>query len=74
VEREGHTDYVHEGHAHTPHEGHYDEHPLPHLAHAGHDHVHGPDCGHETLPHGDHVDYTHDGHRHAADGDHYDEH
>ena len=37
VEREDHTDYVHEGHAHTPHEDHYDEHPLPHLAHAGHD-------------------------------------
>lgn len=40
--------------------------------HAGHEH--GPDCGHEPVPHGDHVDYLHDGHRHAAHGAHYDHH
>ncbi|HHU10964.1 MAG TPA: metal ABC transporter permease [Intrasporangiaceae bacterium] len=39
-----------------------------------HDHEHGPDCGHEAIPHGDHVDYLHDGHRHAAHQGHYDEH
>ncbi|HRW18094.1 MAG TPA: metal ABC transporter permease [Dermatophilaceae bacterium] len=39
-----------------------------------HPHEHGPDCGHEVLPHGDHVDYLHDGHRHAPHGGHYDEH
>ena len=39
-----------------------------------HDHVHGPDCGHIAVPHGDHVDYVHDGHRHAPHGSHYDEH
>jgi zinc transport system permease protein len=39
-----------------------------------HVHEHGPDCGHEAVPHGDHVDYLHDGHRHAAHGDHWDEH
>jgi zinc transport system permease protein len=39
-----------------------------------HPHVHGPDCGHVAVPHGDHVDYVHDGHRHAAHGKHYDEH
>lgn len=39
-----------------------------------HDHVHGPDCGHPAVPHGDHVDYVHDGHRHAPHGEHYDEH
>jgi zinc transport system permease protein len=39
-----------------------------------HDHVHGPDCGHQAVPHGDHVDYVHDGHRHAPHGSHYDEH
>lgn len=39
-----------------------------------HDHVHGSDCGHPAVPHGDHVDYVHDGHRHAAHGSHYDEH
>ncbi len=43
---------------------HEDEHP----------HVHGPDCGHLAVPHGDHVDYVHDGHRHAPHGEHYDEH
>lgn len=39
-----------------------------------HDHEHGPDCGHQAVPHGDHVDYLHDGHRHAPHDDHYDEH
>lgn len=39
-----------------------------------HDHVHGSDCGHPAVPHGDHVDYVHDGHRHAVHGSHYDEH
>ena len=39
-----------------------------------HPHVHGPDCGHVAVRHGDHVDYVHDGHRHAAHGRHYDEH
>jgi zinc transport system permease protein len=40
----------------------------------GHDHEHGPECGHDAIPHGDHVDYVHDGHRHAAHQGHYDEH
>ncbi len=39
-----------------------------------HTHEHGPDCGHDVVPHGDHVDYVHDGHRHAPHGAHYDEH
>jgi zinc transport system permease protein len=39
-----------------------------------HEHVHGPDCGHLAVEHGDHVDYVHGGHRHAAHGEHYDEH
>jgi zinc transport system permease protein len=39
-----------------------------------HGHRHGPDCGHQAVPHGDHVDYVHDGHRHASHGGHYDEH
>ena len=39
-----------------------------------HRHVHGPECGHPAVPHGDHVDYVHDGHRHAPHGEHYDEH
>ena len=50
---------------------------LRRAAHAraeGHDHEHGPHCGHPALEHGDHVDYLHDGHRHAAHEGHYDEH
>jgi zinc transport system permease protein len=39
-----------------------------------HGHEHGPDCGHQAVPHGDHVDYLHGGHRHAPHGGHYDEH
>jgi zinc transport system permease protein len=39
-----------------------------------HEHVHGPDCGHVGVEHGDHVDYIHSGHLHAPHGDHYDEH
>ena len=45
-----------------------------HTIHHDHDHVHGDDCGHVAVAHGDHVDYLHDGHRHAEHGDHYDEH
>jgi zinc transport system permease protein len=57
--------------------------PFEPLAPAGHDvsddhddhgHVHGDDCGHLAVAHGDHVDYVHDGHRHAPHGEHYDEH
>ncbi|WP_310529646.1 metal ABC transporter permease [Nocardioides sp.] len=39
-----------------------------------HAHIHGHDCGHPAVRHGDHVDYVHDGHRHAPHGEHYDEH
>src|SRR3954453_18803998 len=46
------------------------EHTHPH----GHPPLHGPDCGHAAVRHGDHVDYVHDGHRHAEHGAHYDEH
>ena len=28
------------------------------------EHVHGPDCGHEAVEHGDHVDYVVGEHRH----------
>ncbi len=40
----------------------------------GHDHEHGPGCGHPAVLHGAHVDYLHDGHLHAPHGSHYDEH
>jgi zinc transport system permease protein len=48
--------------------------PLDHRETGDHPHVHGEDCGHLAIPHGDHVDYVHDGHRHAPHGEHYDEH
>ena len=38
------------------------------------DHVHGPTCGHEAVPHGDHVDYLVGGHLHYPHGDHCDDH
>jgi hypothetical protein len=42
--------------------------------HEGHDHTHGPGCGHTAVKHQDHVDYLHDGHLHHPHGDHIDEH
>ena len=42
-------------------------------AHAA-DHVHGPNCGHEAVPHGDHVDYLVDGHLHHPHNGHCDNH
>ena len=41
--------------------------------HENHPHVHGENCGHEAVQHGDHVDYLHDGHRHHAHEAHWDE-
>ncbi len=47
---------------------------MAHQTHQEHDtHVHGPDCGHESVVHGDHVDYLHDGHRHREHDGHWDE-
>ena len=87
IEHDGHTDYLHDGHLHHPHIGHVDEHTLavnaanpaectPAHDCGGHEsgHVHGPDCGHEPVPHGDHTDYLVDGHLHHPHGDHCDDH
>ena len=41
--------------------------------HVAHTHVHGPDCGHASVQHGDHVDYFHDGHIHHEHDGHWDE-
>ncbi|MCL1923398.1 MAG: metal ABC transporter permease [Propionibacteriaceae bacterium] len=51
-----------------------DPRPDPHTHTEVHDHIHGPDCGHPAVRHGDHLDYIHDGHLHAPHGEHYDEH
>ena len=83
---DGHQDYLHDGHLHHVHGDHVDEHeisasagnPTDCVAHAcgSHpgDHVHGPGCGHEAVPHGGHVDYLVDGHLHHAHGSHCDHH
>jgi hypothetical protein len=88
IEHDGHLDYLHDGHLHHQRaDGKVEEHALPvnsvnperctptHSceSHAK-DHVHGPDCGHEPVPHGDHVDYLVDGHLHHPHGDHCDDH
>ena len=42
--------------------------------HAGDEHEHGDDCGHESEQHGDHVDYMHGGRRHFFHLGHWREH
>lgn len=88
IQHDGHVDYLHDGHLHhMSTTGKVEEHTLtvggqnpaactPSHACAGHDasHVHGPDCGHEAVPHGDHTDYIVDGHLHHPHGTHCDDH
>jgi hypothetical protein len=83
VKHAGHVDYLHDGHLHHPHEGHYDEHQIEVSAAnptgctkpaACKGHQHGPNCGHEAIPHGDHVDYLVEGRLHHPHGDHCDDH
>ena len=87
VKHEGHVDYLHDGHLHHPHEDHVDEHTIT-VNSANPDkctpgfaaderaakHVHGPNCGHPAVPHGNHVDYLVDGRLHHPHGDHCDDH
>jgi len=83
IQHGDHVDYLHDGHMHHAHEDHYDEHVievsdvnpdkcLP--VTSCEDHIHGPNCGHEKVPHGDHVDYLVDGRLHHVHGDHCDDH
>lgn len=87
IKHNDHVDYLHDGHLHHVHGDHVDEHTLdvdannPADCTAGHscsahsdDHVHGPGCGHEAVPHGDHVDYLVDGHLHHQHDGHCDNH
>jgi len=88
VQHGDHVDYVHDGHLHHVQEdGEVEEHQIevtdtnpsdctPDHSCSGHDpdHIHGPDCGHEAVPHGDHTDYIVDGHLHHPHGDHCDDH
>ncbi len=87
IEHDGHKDYLHDGHLHHPQGSAIEEHKLdvgsanpadctPDHQCSGHaaDHTHGPDCGHEAVPHGDHVDYLVDGHLHHPHDGHCDDH
>ena len=42
--------------------------------HSHPEHVHGPNCGHTAIRHGDHIDYLVDGELHHPHGDHCDTH
>ena len=46
---------------------------MPHT-HLNHDHVHGINCGHTAIRHGDHVDYLVDGRLHYQHNNHCDNH
>lgn len=87
VRHAGHVDYLHDGHLHHPTPSGVEEHLLevsevnPAVCTPAHDcgghpagHHHGPDCGHDAIPHGDHTDYIVDGHLHHPHGDHCDDH
>jgi hypothetical protein len=84
-----HVCYVHDGHLHHMlTDGNVEEHTLevttanPTGCTSGgtgcgghdHDHVHGPECGHEAVPHGDHVCYIVHGRLHYQHGNHCDDH
>jgi hypothetical protein len=77
-----HVDYLHDGEMH--HEGAtgMEKHSLEvtvtnpdgcREVDAG-GHSHGPDCGHEQVPHGDHTDFLVDGRLQHEHGDHTDDH
>jgi hypothetical protein len=87
IHHDDHIDYLHDGHLHSELNGKIVEHTIsfsatnpndctPQHACTGHEksHKHGPNCGHEAIPHGDHVDYLVDGHLHHFHGDHCDNH
>lgn len=87
VKHNGHTDYLKNGHLEHQEGGKVEEHKIEiDATHpdrctgdhelAGHPkgHVHGPNCGHEAVPHGDHMDYLVNGHLHHPHGNHCDDH
>jgi len=83
IRHQGHIDYVHDGHLHHPHGDHCDEHVIevssinPNICSPANDcaaHTHGPDCGHDAVPHGDHTDYIVNGRLHHVHNGHCDDH
>ena len=87
VRHRDHVDYLDHGHLQHVRADRTEEHVIEvtetnpdrcspeHRAH-GHEstHQHGPDCGHEAIPHGDHIDYLVNGRMHHPHGDHCDDH
>lgn len=81
------TGYLHDGHLHLRHGDHFDETQVgvsdtnpenctrDHTC-SGHNiqHKHGPDCGHQQVPHGDHTDYLVGDHLHHDHEGHCDDH
>lgn len=88
IQHQGHTDYLHDGHLHHQgQDGTVEEHRLevsdtnpndctPNHKCGGHEgsHVHGPECGHQAVPHGNHTDYLVNGHLHHPHRGHCDDH
>jgi hypothetical protein len=85
VRHEGHIDYLDHGRLLHEESGRREEHRIANSAtnpdrcdpaHRAQSrgHVHGPDCGHETVPHGDHTDYLVEGRLQHPHGDHLDDH
>ena len=83
IRHDGHVDYLNDGHLHHMHGDHIDEHVIEISAEnpsqsaltakcSGHEH--GPNCGHEAVPHATHVDYLVNGHLHHPHNDHCDIH
>ena len=85
IRHEEHVDYLHDGCLHHVRAGVVDEHVIAvngtnPVDCAGaerkrtSDHVHGPHCGHEPVPHGNHPCYLVDGRLEGWHFDHYDDH
>ena len=87
IEHRDHRDYIHRGFLEHVSDGKVEAHTLdvtkenPATCTPAHscgahavDHVHGPNCGHTEVPHGDHADYVVDGHLHHPCANHCDDH
>lgn len=86
VHHDDHVDYLDRGRLLHEKSGRVEEHTIAvttqnpdrceaaNRAEAKPGHKHGPNCGHEAVPHGDHVDYLVDGRLQHPHGDHVDDH
>jgi hypothetical protein len=87
LKHDGHVDYLQDGHLQYVRGDRVDEHQieisLSNPARCTEDHrcgehepghSHGPNCGHEAVPHGDHVDYLVNDHLHHPHKGHCDDH